>query len=78
MMCLISGKFFLEVFTMEEKKKVALNDELLDNVAGGMQKGMCYICPICGNVHVYPESCDPYSKPAQSKPINQDEPIARA
>ena len=60
---------------MEEKKKVALNDELLDTVAGGMQKGMCYICPICGNVHVYPESCPPYSAPDQSKPFNQVEPI---
>ena len=60
---------------MEEKKKVALNDELLDNVAGGMQKGMCYICPICGNVHVYPESCPPYSAPDRSKPFNQVEPI---
>ena len=46
-------KAFQEVLTVEDRneKKVALNDELLDRVAGG--KGNCVFtekCPACGFV----------------------------
>ena len=39
---------FKEVLTMEDRKRVALNDELLDRVAGGTRGFGIYKCPCCG------------------------------
>ena len=58
---------------MEDKneKKVALNDELLDRVAGGLIKGEGYTCPLCGMPAIY-------GYHVCRDPHYEDEPIARA
>ena len=60
---------------MEEKEKVALNDELVDKVVGGLRKSEYYICPICGS----PATYGYHQCPSNTIQYNQqEEQIARA
>ena len=59
---------------MEGKKKVALNDELLDKVAGGEEYGTPTWCPICGQMVYVGHNCQGKS---DSDPYYSKEPIAR-
>ena len=62
---------------MEDRKKAALNDELLDKVAGGLDYGECYVCPNCGVDAVYGSHICLGAKRTEPN-YHEEEPIARA